>query len=123
MPNAGDSFSVILKEAHLRWGTHRYTNSRDRINGESYIQIPVREAKRLDIKRGEIFECKSVDGLFCHPLKASGCAKKGSLLPKQFHSCNGLKILGNWYRDIGAKIGDTIRITWVSKKNIMIEKI
>lgn len=28
MPIAGDSFTTILKQAHLQWGNHRHTNSR-----------------------------------------------------------------------------------------------
>lgn len=39
MPNTGDQFVTTLKTAHLKWGSHRYTNSRDIIYGEGYLQI------------------------------------------------------------------------------------
>ena len=45
MAKAVDQFIVELKETHLRWGTYRYTNSRDIISGEGYISIPSQYAK------------------------------------------------------------------------------
>lgn len=43
MANIGDNFITTLKDAHLRWGTHRYTNSRTRIYGEGYLQVPKKQ--------------------------------------------------------------------------------
>ena len=41
MPNTGDTFTTILKQAHLEWGSHRHTNSRGVVFGEGYLQIPM----------------------------------------------------------------------------------
>ena len=49
MPNTNDSFITTLKKAHLEWGTHRHTNTRGIVYGEGYLQIPISEARRLDI--------------------------------------------------------------------------
>ena len=50
MPNTGDSFITTLKQAHLQWGSHRYTDSRGIVFGEGYLQIPAYIARNLNIK-------------------------------------------------------------------------
>lgn len=47
MANAGDGFEVVLSQSHVAWGTCRFTNSREPINGEGYIPIPLNDARRL----------------------------------------------------------------------------
>ncbi len=47
MANAGDGFEVVLSQSHVAWGTYRFTNSREPINGEGYIPIPLNDARRL----------------------------------------------------------------------------
>ena len=73
MAKAGDTFTIILKQPHLNWGSYRYTNSRGVVYGEGYIPIPAKDAYRLgllnsngtngqDILGQNIFHCSSVDG-------------------------------------------------------------
>lgn len=52
MAKVGDRFIVELKETHLGWGTHRYTNSCDIIPGESYIPIPSQYVKLYQLYNG-----------------------------------------------------------------------
>ena len=40
MPKSGDQYKVSIKMSHLDWGRHRYTHTRERIEGEGYIKIP-----------------------------------------------------------------------------------
>lgn len=47
MANAGDGFEVVLSQSHVAWGTCRFTNSREPINGEGYIPISLNDARRL----------------------------------------------------------------------------
>ena len=49
MANRGDKYVVVLEKAHLEWGAHRYTGSRDLIYGEGYIKIPASVAYELNI--------------------------------------------------------------------------
>ena len=50
MAKAGDSYVVELKQAHLEWGEHRYTNSRGIVYGEGYIAIPAEYAYDFDLR-------------------------------------------------------------------------
>lgn len=52
MANAGDGFEVVLSQSHVAWGTYRFTNSREPINGEGYIPIPLNNARRLGLFNG-----------------------------------------------------------------------
>lgn len=130
MPNIGDTFVTTLRRAHLEWGSHRHTSSREIIYGEGYLQIPKREAIRLGIfnsnSPGAIvdYTCNSADGFLDNIiLKASGCTIGGDIYAKQFHGSGDLKVLGDWFNDIGANIGDQVEITWTSPTDITITKI
>ncbi|WP_097028591.1 hypothetical protein [Clostridium peptidivorans] len=124
MPQAGDSYTVVLKEAHLNWGTHRYTYTRDRIYGEAYIQIPLGVARSIGILRGAVFNCTSTDGQFNHPLRAAGCCTAGAIHAKQFQGDGDLKVLGTWLHGYcGANVGDRIEVTWTSPNDIVLRYI
>ena len=134
MANRGDSYTITLKKSHLEWGTHRYTGTRDQIYGEGYIPIPSEYAYRfgllnnngtgyMDILGQNIFNCRSADGLFQGILRAQGCNKAGDKYAKQFSGDGNLKALGNWFSQIGAVIGDKVRVSWISSTDIIIEKI
>lgn len=134
MANTGDTYTIVLKRAHLSWGTHRYTHTRDRIYGEGYIPIPTLYAQRYnivnsnatggnDILGQNIFNCTSADGFFTGQLKAQGNNAAGGNYAKQFSANDDLKALGSWFQYINAQINDRIRVTWTSPTNIVIEKI
>lgn len=134
MANTGDSYIVELKAAHLGWGTHRRTNTRERVEGECYLPIPVRYARRFnlynsnatdgqDILGQNIFHCTSADGFFEEDFKAQGCSTEGSIYAKQFSVNNDLQALCAWYDHINAQVGDFIQIVWTSPTDIVIERI
>ena len=134
MANTGDSYVVTLSEAHLGWGTHRYTNTRPRIEGERYLPIPRRDAQRLNIVNSNatggrdvfgqnLFHCTSADGFFNAVFKAQGCVREGDIYAKQFSVNNDLQALNAWYDHINAHVGDCIRVTWTSPTDIVIERI
>lgn len=120
MAHAGQSYVVVLKKAHLDWGEHRHTNTRDRIEGESYIQIPSSIANEFNIRRGDTYDCISSDGLLNTVLRAAGSQSDG-IHAKQFESDGNLKILGSWlHNDCHAQVGDSIEVRWVSPDDIML---
>lgn len=134
MANTGNTFTITLKQAHLNWGTHRYTNTRGIVYGEGYIPIPRSYAKRFnivnsnatggnDILGQNIFNCKSADDYFSGTLKAQGDTKAGDIFAKQFSANDDLKALGTWFAHINAQVNDRIKVTWTSPTDITIEKI
>lgn len=133
MARAGDYYIVDLKQAHLEWGSHRYTDSRGIVYGEGYIQIPADIAYRLklynnngtrhtDILGENLFNCTSADGLFEGVLRAQG-NQPNKNYAKQFSGDKNLKSVGSWYQSIAANIGDRIKVTWTSPTDIIIERI
>lgn len=132
MASAGHSYKVKLTKAPLEWGTHRYTGSRDCIYGEGYIPIPSDVAHNYDLYNSNgtgkrdvwgknIFKCRSVDGGYSGVLRAQGCKKAGDIYAKQFSADGNLKAIGSWYADVRAVVGDTVKVTWVSSTEIIIE--
>lgn len=135
MANIGDSFITTLREAHLGWGELRYTNTREIIYNEGYLQIPARIARRLNIYNSNqnngndeyginLFYCNSSDGFLDNvTLKAAGCSNAGDVYAKQFQGSGDLKLLGRWFNNINAQVGDRIQITWTDTNSIFIERL
>lgn len=134
MAQKGDSFEIVLQEAHADWGEHRYTNSRARRDGEGYIRIPREYAVkyclynengtgRKDVLGKNIFNCVSVDGIFRGMLKSQGNSGNGDIYAKQFAGNNDLRAVGTWYREMKAEIGDVVKVVFVSPTDIEIELI
>ena len=130
MPRAGDYFIVELKRSHIDWGNHRYTDTRDPIDGEGYIPIPVNYARRFGIYNSNhsntglgynLFNCISSDGYFEGVLKAAGSKEAGDIYAKQFEGSGDLKALGRWFSEYGARVGDQVKVQWVSPTDIIIE--
>lgn len=130
MPNTNDSFITTLRRAHLEWGSHRRTGSRNITYGEGYLQIPIAVARRLNITNsnqigGNIeYDCSSSDGYLRNVvLIAAGSTRAGDIYAKQFESKGNLKILGNWFNNVNAIIGDRVEIRWISPTRIIITKL
>lgn len=129
MPKAGDFFITTLKKAHLEWGTHRHTSSRGIIYGEGYIQISRDVAKSIGIynsNKGGVhtFNCNSTDGFLSNvTLKASGSMTAGDVYAKQFQGSGNLRLIGDWFHHVNARIGDRVKVTWKSPTDIEIEKL
>lgn len=130
MPETDDSYVVTLKKAHIEWGTHRHTNTRELIYGEGYVQIPSKYATKFKIymsnqKGANIeYKCTSSDGTLTDTiLKASGSQGEDNLYAKQFQGSGNLKTIGSWYSKIKAKVGDKIKVTFTSPTSIYLEKL
>ncbi len=127
MPKKGDSFIVILKSAHLGWGTYRHTDTRDPIYGEGYIQIPRKYAESFHIYNvnqpgaNTRYFCTAVNGYFSGVLLAQGCSKAGDVYAKQFAEEGNLKGIGSWYKSVGAVEGGKVRVTFTSFNSLAIE--
>lgn len=133
MANSGDSYIVEVKQAHLEWGEHRYTNSRGIVYGEGYIAIPAEYAYKYDLLNNNgtgkkdilgknLFRCESADGLFRGVLRAQG-DQANAEYAKQLAGDKYLKAVGSWYSQIDAKVGDLVKVTWLSPTDIVIEKL
>jgi len=127
LPKNGDKFTVKIQPAHLNWGTHRYTSSRNTIYGEGYIQIPRSVATNFNILNSNasdsnnIYICSSADGFLNQvQLKAAGSSTAGDIYAKQFQGNGSLKTIGAWYQQIQAKENDLVHILFTSPKNILI---
>lgn len=131
MAVTGNSYIVEIKEAHLNWGTHRYTNSRGMVYGEGYIQIPKQYARSFniynknyqndDILGINVFNCSSTDGFLNNiELKSCGSSYAGDIYAKQFQGNGCLQTIGAWYNHIGAQVGDHVEVTWTSPYDIVI---
>ena len=129
MPNTGDTFITILKQAHLEWGSHRHTNSRGIIYGEGYLQIPSDVAYKLNITndknplQSQNYAFSTSDGFIKDGiLKASGNQNEEEFA-KQFHGSGNLQLLGDWYHHTNAQVGDRIQIDFISPNEILLIKI
>lgn len=133
MAKAGDTYTVTIEKAHLKWGEHRYTDSRGIVYGEGYIKIPSKVAYNLklmnnngtgkkDVLGQNLFKCTSVDGKFSCILRAQG-DQADDRFAKQFAGNKNLKAVGDWYYSIGAKEGDKVKVTWTSSTDVVIELI
>lgn len=127
MPVARDSFITTLKQAHLEWGSHRHTNSRGIIYGEGYLQIPISEARRINIYNSNqaggntTYICNSTDGYLNNVrVKASGCIRAGDVYAKQFHGRGNLTLFGDWFNHVNAVMGDRVEIRWTSPTEFTI---
>lgn len=123
MVRSGQSFEVILKEAHIGWGTHGNsrtgTNSRNEF--ETYLPISLSVARDLNILTGEIFSCVSSDGYFEGDLKASGSQGISNQFAKNLSKNGDLRALGYWLKDrIKANPGDRVRIEFTDENSVVI---
>ena len=130
MPKENDYYIIKLKESHLKdWGTHRYTNTRERIDSESYIPIPKAKAEKYNIlnnnqsKKNTIYTAKFKDTDVEIEVLASGSSKAGDKYAKQFHGKGNLKALTPGYEALGVQVGDEIKITFIDEKTFEVEKI
>ncbi|QTE67649.1 hypothetical protein JNO48_10640 [Clostridiales bacterium] len=134
MARTGDSYTVVLKDSHIKWGTYRNTETREPVPLEGYIPIPKECAvefnilnsngtDKRDIFGQNLFYCRSEDGFFEGVLKAQGSSDAGDIYAKQFAENDNLKGLGYWFRDIGAEVGSRVRVSWTSSDSVVISMV
>jgi len=109
--------------AHLDWGRHRYTHTRERIEGEGYVPIPKPCAERYGIHKGDLFTAVFADGFPSFLARAAGNSTAGDIWAKQFQGDGDLKAFGRWYKRCGAEVGDTVNVTFIGPNVIQFEKI
>ena len=133
MAQAGDTYTIPLKQSHLNWGEHRNPTNRDIISGEGYIPIP----KNFAINHGifnsnhlqngfgyNLFYASSTDGFLNNvTLLAQGCSGKGDIYAKQFSVQGNLQAIGDWYKNCNATPNNSVKVLWTSPISIMLEII
>ena len=130
MPNAGDSYTVKIKEAHIMWGQYhpsRHSHTRREIYGEGYIKIPARVSYDLNIFNksnpfgiSARYHCTSYDSYYEGWLLAQG-NQSNPIYAKQFAEEGNLKGIGDWYDYVGANVGDYIKVFFISPNRMIIE--
>lgn len=130
MPSNGDTYTVQIKNAHLEWGVHRHTQTRDTVYGEGYIQIPSNIAESFNIfnrnhpTANAVYNCSSTDGFLQNAsLLASGNSVAQGVHAKQFQGNGSLQTIGAWYLHVGAQVGDFVRVTFTGSSTMTIEHI
>lgn len=123
MPNAGDSYTVEIRQSHLDWGRHRYTYTRDRIPGEGYVKIPRRFAVLYNILRGDCFTATFSDGYPSFQARAAGNSEAGDIYAKQFQGDGDLKAFARWYAANDAQVGDFVTVTFLNSHTVNFELI
>lgn len=130
---AGDLYDIELKPSHIEWGEYRHTNTRDIRDNEGYIPIPKNKAieygilnsngtkNKADVMGINLFKCVSADGYYKGILKAQGSSTAGDIYAKQFSGSGDLQAIGNWYKAVNAKVGDIVRVEWISPTEVVIE--
>lgn len=130
MPVAGDSFTVEILKAHIKWGElpPRKSPTRQQREGESYIKIPAKYAKKFNIFNENKTDANALYSVTCvngdqikGNLLAQGCAKAGKIYAKQFSVQDDLKAMGDWYRSVGAQVGGHVKVTFTSSSSLAIE--
>ena len=134
MAQTGDYYVVTLKNAHIDWGTFRYTGTREDIRGEAYLPIPRSKSIDYDILNSNgtngvdelgknLFWCRSDDGFFQGQVLAQGCTNAGDIYAKQFAGYGDLKAFGRWFNHINAHEGMNIKVEWESPTSILISVV
>lgn len=133
MAQTGDTYIVKLKQSHLNWGEHRYTQSREPILGEGYIPIPREHAVRYNIFNSNNpqigfgfnkFYATSNDGFLQNViLLAQGSSEAGDIYAKQFSVEGDLAIIGSWYSFRNATTENSVIVTWKDPTHITLDII
>lgn len=118
MPHSGDSYSVVLKQTHLNWGTYRHTATRPEIPGEAYVPIPKQYALSYDIQLGDLYQAVFADGFPSFVAKAAGNSRAGDIHAKQFQGNGDLKAFGRWFESVDAEIGDEVIVRFIDSRTV-----
>lgn len=123
MPSPGNQYRVFLKQSHIDWGRHRYTHTRERIEGEGYVPIPKAYAVSYGILLGSCYTATFSDGFPPFQIRAAGNSSAGDPFAKQFQGDGDLKAFGRWYAHVGAKIDDQVLVTFIDESTVLFELV
>lgn len=131
MAQKGDTYTVQLKLPHLNWGDYRNETNREIVHDEGYIPIPKEHAKEFGIFNSNninsglgynLFYASSLDGFLDNVLLlAQGSQRSGDIYAKQFSVQGDLKMIGKWYQNQNATLDDSVRVSWISPTEIILE--
>lgn len=118
MFHSDESYSVVLKQTHLNWGTYRHTATRSEIPGEAYVPIPKQYAVSFGIQLGNLYRAVFADGFTSFTVRAAGNSKAGDVFAKQFQGDGDLKAFGRWFDAVNAEIGDEVSVRFIDSETI-----
>lgn len=122
MPNAGDTYDVEIKLSHIDWGDEpRNPTNRRKIEGESYVKIPVEYARMYDIRRGSTYTASFTNGSPSIEIKAAGNGTADGKYAKQFEGIGdgACRAFTPWYNSCGAEVGDNVRVEFTSPTTVI----
>ncbi len=126
MANVG-SYRVEVKDSHIDWGEYRNPTNRNPIPGESYVKIPSSAARRLDIRRGDVFTALFTNGNAPFQIKASGNGpyENGIQYAKQFEGIGpgACRAFTPWYQANNTSVGDEVLVEIISPNEIRFSKL
>lgn len=133
MPKNGDTFTVPIGDAQLKWGTFRKPTNRNPVDGESYFAIPKEMAVKYGIFNSNHsqtgfgyneFYASSRDGFINNEvLLAQGCSKAGDPYAKNFAVKGDLKRIGDWFTYCKATTANKVKVTFTSSSTLILEII
>lgn len=122
MAQKGDSYKVVIEEAHINWGEFRNPTNRAVIKGESYVKIPAYAARSFGIFSGSKYMAHFTNGIASFPIKAAGNGpnENGIQYAKQFEGvgAGACKAFTPWYTNCNAKPGNIVVIEFLSSTDI-----
>lgn len=121
MPKAGDMYIVEIKHSHIDWGDKpRNPTNREKIEGESYVQIPVNYARMYDIQRGSTYTASFTNNSPSINIKAAGNGTADGKYAKQFEGIGhgACKAFTPWYTSCGAQVGDKVKVEFTSPTEV-----
>lgn len=130
MPRNGDSYVVELKNTHVNWGLDRKRDTRAPIPYEGFIPIPRRHAEDFNIVNSNVgtvelginlFRAYDANGESIGTVLAAGSRAQGDKYAKNLQGYGDLKLLGKWLKSKNAEPGDNVRVTWISKEEVILE--
>lgn len=126
MSRIGKGYKVELLDAHVDWGVFRNPTNRPVIEGESYVKIPASEARRLNLVRGSQYKAHFDNGHPVIDIKAAGNGpcERGVQYAKQFEGIGrgACKAFTSWFESINAKVGDEVRVEFITEEDILFTK-
>ncbi|WZL82366.1 hypothetical protein QBE53_04475 [Vallitaleaceae bacterium 9-2] len=121
MPKAGDIYTVAIKPSHIDWGNEpRNPTNRAKIEGESYVKIPVDYARMYNIRRGSEYTASFTNGSPSIRIKAAGNGTADGKYAKQFEGIGhgACKAFTPWYVSCGAQVGNSVQVKFTSPTDV-----
>ena len=119
-------YTVEVKPSHKNWGMVRNPTNRTPREGESYVKIPSKFAKKFDIVRDKEYVAHFTNGMKPIKIKAAGNGPKVGKIQyaKQFEGIGkgACSAFTPWYQKEKIEVRDEIVVEFLDDTNILFYK-